>query len=182
MLPTATRLLRDFAVTVRRRPERLRLQGLVVAGFLATWLATGYLFRILDIIVHAVVESAGLLEQRPELLGATVLVAAGLFQFSSLQHRCLTACRSPRSFIYRNWRGGDPHADALRIGLVYGASCVGCCWALMLVMFAVGTANLGWMLGLATVMAVEKNTRWGVTLARPVGAGLIVAGVVTVLI
>jgi len=182
MLPTATRLLRDFAVTVQRRPERHRLQALVVAGFLATWLATGYLFRVLDTVVHALVGSVGWLEQRPDLVGASVLVAAGLFQFSSLQHRCLTACRSPRSFIYRHWRGGDPHADALRVGLVYGASCVGCCWALMLLMFAVGMANLAWMLALAALMAVEKNTRWGPRLARPAGAGLAAAGVMSVLI
>jgi len=120
MLPTATRLLRDFAVTVRRRPERRRLQAFVIAGFLAIWLATGYIFRSLDVVVHGVVGSIAWLEQRTDLLGSIVLIGSGLFQFSSLQHRCLTACRSPRSFIYRYWRGADPYADALRIGLVYG--------------------------------------------------------------
>jgi predicted metal-binding membrane protein len=182
MLPTATRLLRDFAATVRRRPQRRRLQASLVAGFLAIWLVTGYVFRSLDVVVHEVVGSVGWLEQRSDLLGSIVLIGAGLFQFSSLQHRCLTACRSPRSFIYRHWRGGDPYADALRIGLVYGVSCVGCCWALMLLMFAMGTANLAWMLGLATVMAIEKSASWGVRLARPVGIGLIAAGVTTALI
>jgi predicted metal-binding membrane protein len=181
MLPTATRLLHDFALTVRRRPERRRLQAIVVAGFLATWLATGYVFRAVDIGVHLLVGSVAWLEQRPELLGAGVLVGAGLFQFSGLHHRCLTACRSPRSFIYRHWGRGDARADALRIGLAYGASCVGCCWALMLLMFAVGTANVAWMLGLATVMAVEKNVRGGARLARPVGAGLAAAGILTVI-
>jgi predicted metal-binding membrane protein len=182
MLPTATRLLRDFARTVRRRPDRLRLQACVVAGFLATWLAAGYVFRVGDLVVHLLVGSVAWLEQRPDVLGAGVLIGAGLFQFSALHHRCLTACRSPRSFIYRHWRGGDARADALRIGLAYGASCVGCCWALMLLMFAVGTANVAWMLGLATVMALEKNVRWGVRLARPVGAGLAGAGVLSVVI
>jgi predicted metal-binding membrane protein len=182
MLPTATRLLHDFAVTVRRRPDHRLLQALVVAGFLATWLATGYAFWSLDGVVHAVVASVGWLQQRTDLLGGAVLIGAGMFQFSSLQHRCLTACRSPRSFIYRHWRGGDPRADALRIGFVYGASCVGCCWALMLVMFAVGMANVAWMLGLAAVMAVQKGARWGLRLVRPVGGGLILAGVVSVLV
>jgi predicted metal-binding membrane protein len=182
MLPTATRLLRDFARIVRRRPERRLMQAFVVAGFLATWLATGYVFRVADVAVHLLVGSVAWLQQRPDLLGAGVLVAAGLFQFSALHHRCLTACRSPRSFIYRHWRGGDARADALRIGLAYGASCVGCCWALMLLMFAVGTANVAWMLGLAAVMAVEKNVRWGVRLARPAGAGLAAAGVLSVVV
>ena len=100
MLPTAAGLLDDFGVAVRRRPDRRRLQALVVAGFLAAWLATGYVFWSLDGVLHAVVASVGWLEQRTYLLGGAVLIAAGMFQFSSLQHRCLIACRSPRSLAY----------------------------------------------------------------------------------
>lgn len=179
MLPTATRLLRDFALTVRRRSDRVRLRTLVVVGFLSIWLVTGYVFRTLDGVVHAIVASIGWLEHRPELIAAGTLIGAGLFQFSSLHERCLTACRSPRSFIICHWRGAKPQVDALRIGLAYGASCVGCCWAIMLVMFALGTANLAWMLGLATVMTVEKNVRWGGRLVRPVGAGMVGAGLLS---
>jgi predicted metal-binding membrane protein len=181
MLPTAASLLRVFAVTVQRRPDRHRLQAGLVAGFLTTWVATGYAFWSLDGVLHALVASVDWLEQRTHLLGGGILIAAGLFQFSSMKHRCLASCRSPRSFIYRHWRGGDPRADALRIGLVYGASCVGCCWALMLVMFAVGMANLAWMLALAAVMAVEKQARSGLRLVRPLGAALVIAGLVSVL-
>lgn len=179
MLPTATRLLRDFALMVRPRPDRVRLRALVVVGFLSIWLATGYVFRTFDGVVHAIVASIGWLEQRPDVIAGGTLIAAGLFQFSPLHDRCLAACRSPRSFIICHWRGGRPHVDALRIGLAYGASCVGCCWAIMLVMFALGAANLAWMLGLATVMAVEKNVRWGGRLVRPVGAGLVGAGLLS---
>jgi predicted metal-binding membrane protein len=179
MLPTATNLLRDFALTVRRRPDRGRLRVLVVVGFLSIWVATGYVFRTFDGVVHAIVAAIGWLEHRPDLIAAVTLIAAGLFQFSSLHERCLTACRSPRSFIVCHWRGGNPRVEALRIGLAYGASCVGCCWAIMLVMFALGSANLAWMLALATVMAVEKNVRWGRRLVRPVGAGMVGAGLLS---
>lgn len=181
MLPTASRLMRDFALVVRSRPERRRLQALLVVGYLATWLVAGYVFRTLDLGVHAVADSVAWIEQRPELIGGATLVAAGLFQFSSLKHRCLTACRSPRSFVYRHWRGGDPRADAVRIGLAYGVSCVGCCWALMLLMFGLGAASLTWMLGVAAVMAIEKNTRRGRQLSRPLGVCLVAAGLFTVL-
>lgn len=181
MLPTTAHLLRDFELTVRRRPERRGLRTLVIAGFLATWIATGYVFRTADLGVHVGVESWGWLQERPQLLSAAVLVSAGLFQFSALKHRCLMACRSPRSFIYRHWHGRNARAEAVRIGIAYGLSCVGCCWALMLVMFAVGTASLVWMLALATVMALEKNTRHGAAMSRPIGVGLIAIGVATAL-
>jgi predicted metal-binding membrane protein len=181
MLPTTTRLLHAFGRTVGRRQDRRMLQSLLIAGFLATWLATGYVFRSGDLGVHATVDSWGWLRERPQLLGAAVLVLAGLFQFSSLKHRCLTACRSPRSFVYRHWHGRNARVEALRIGFAYGVSCVGCCWALMLVLFAVGMANLAWMLALAAVMALEKNTRRGAALARPVGVGLIALGITAAL-
>ena len=179
MLPTAGGLLRDFALLVRARPERNRLRALVAAGFLGAWVVMGALFRVLDESVHSAVASSLWLQARPRLLGATVLVLAGLYQFTPLKHRCLAACRTPRSFIYRFWRGGRPAGDALRVGLAYGRSCIGCCWALMLVMFALGTASLAWMFGLGALMAVEKGTAVGHRLSVPIGLVLVAAGVVT---
>ena len=181
MLPTTTRLLHDFRLTVGGRADRRGLQWLLVAGFLATWIVTGYVFRAADLGVHAMVDSWGWLQEQRQLLAAAVLVGAGLFQFSSLKHRCLTACRSPRSFVYRHWHGRNARVEALRVGFAYGVSCVGCCWALMLLLFAVGMANIAWMLALAAVMALEKNSRRGATLSRPIGVGLIVLGITTAL-
>ena len=166
---------------VRDRPGRGRLQALVAVGFVASWLAVGYLFRAADAGVHQLVASIGWLQARPQLLGAATLVAAGLYQFTPLKYRCLVACRSPRSFVYRHWRGGRPAIDAVRIGLAYGWSCIGCCWALMLVMFALGLTSLLWMLGLGLVMAVEKNTTAGHKLAIPVGITLTAAGIIGLL-
>src|SRR5687768_8264095 len=87
-------------------PPSARLQALLILGHLAAWLAAGYVFRTLELGVHAVADSVAWIEQRPELVGGATPVVAGLFQFSSLKHRCLAACRSPRSFVYRYWRGG----------------------------------------------------------------------------
>jgi predicted metal-binding membrane protein len=157
-LPTATGLMRAFDRLTQARPsrERLRLRLALVAGFLAVWLLVGYLFRAADVFVHLLVDSVGWLGARPQLVAAAALATAGLFQFSPLKHRCLSACRSPRSFVVGGWRGASPAADALRIGIAYGRSCVGCCWALMLVMFGVGSASLALMLALAAAMVSER--------------------------
>jgi predicted metal-binding membrane protein len=182
MLPAASELLRLFDRAMRARPpaERLRLRLLVVAGFLSVWLLVGYLFRTADIGVHAAVDAIGWLAARPALVGASALAIAGAFQFSALKHRCLTACRTPRAFIVGGWGGMRPHADALRIGIAYGRSCVGCCWALMLVMFGVGTANLALMFALAAVTAAERFAppAMGRRLGHAVGA--ILLGMATV--
>ena len=111
------------------------------------------------------------------LFGAAVLIVAGSFQFSSLKYRCLEKCRAPLSFLSQHWRGTGQSARAFLLGAHHGLFCVGCCWALMLLMFAVGTGNVGWMLGLAAIMAIEKNLSWGRRLSTPLGVGLLVWGV-----
>jgi predicted metal-binding membrane protein len=179
MLPTTTGLVRSFAVVVRARRHPGLLQALVAVGFVGLWLGVGFLMRSLDQAVHGIVANVAWLQARPRLLGAGALALAGLYQLTPLKHRCLTACRTPRSFVYRHWGGERPAVDAVRIGLAYGQSCVGCCWALMVVMFALGSASIAWMLGMGAVMAVEKTTAAGPRLAVPVGLALIGVSVVT---
>ena len=178
MLPTATSLLRGFEHVVRNRRERGTLVAFLVAGFIVTWLGVGYAFRVADTGLHVAVASLDWLEARPNLISGGVLVAAGLYQFTELKYRCLTACRTPTNFIYRHWRGDRPTGDAFTIGLAYGLSCVGCCWSLMLVLFALGTSSVFWMFGFATLMALEKSTNVGVRLVRPVGLILVAVGAV----
>jgi predicted metal-binding membrane protein len=176
MLPTAAGLLRAVGRLTEERADRRRVAALVALGFLMTWAAVGYAFRAGDVLVHAAVDSVGWLDARPQLVAAGALVVAGAFQFSELKHRCLVACRSPASFLHRHWHGRHPGRDAVRVGVAYGSSCVGCCWALMLVMFGLGMVSLGWMLILAAVMAAEKTTRFGARLSKPVGIALLAAG------
>ena len=108
------------------------------------------------------------------MIAAGTFAFAGAYQFSSLKHRCLEQCRTPVAFVLARW--GRPRAQraAFRLGVEHGVFCLGCCWSLMLVMFAVGLGSLAWMLGLAVVMATEKNVSWGRQLSRPVGALLLV--------
>jgi predicted metal-binding membrane protein len=78
-----------------------------------------------------------------------VLAVAGLFQFSQLKYRCLVKCRAPFGFITQHWRGKLPRRNVLRLGLQHRAFCVGCCWAIMLLMFVVTADSVGWMLSWA---------------------------------
>ena len=177
MLPTTYPVLGIFRVMTRSRADARRLLGLVVAGFFAAWFAFGLIAHALDAML------AWLGGRAPWLIGhgwaaaVAVLAAAGLFQFSALKYRCLEQCRTPLAFVASRWHGRAPAREAVRIGIDHGVFCVGCCWALMLCMFVVGTGSLGWMLALATLMAAEKNLPGGARLRMPIGLGLLGAAV-----
>jgi predicted metal-binding membrane protein len=173
MLPTALPLFRRFARLVHARPDRRRLIELLIAGYLLAWAGFGIAAHLLDAAVHGVARQSDWLMLNGWVLGAVVLAGAGLFQFSRLKYHCLDRCRTPLGFIAQHWRGTAPLRRALQLGLDHGLYCVGCCWAIMLLMFIVGTGNVGWMLALGAVMAVEKNAPWGARLSRPLGAALI---------
>jgi|SRR5215216_3260456 len=173
MAPAAAALLAAFGRVTGARALRLA----VVCGFLGVWLVTGCAFRALDGAVHAAVERSALLSSRPELVAAAGLLVAGAFQFAPAKRRCLTACRSPRGFVYRRWGRGAPRRDALAIGASFGLSCVGCCWALMLVMFASSMSSFALMAALTGVMAAERARRIGDRVVRPVGAALVAAAI-----
>jgi predicted metal-binding membrane protein len=183
MLPTALPLLNAFARVVAGRATRRRLVSLAAVGFLATWVAFGQLLFAADLLlVHSLVDRVDWLQAHSYLVGAATLAGAGLYQFSSLKTRCLTRCRTPASFLYGRWTGGRrAAAESFEVGTAYGLSCLGCCWTLMLVMFAAGAGNLGWMLALGAVMGLEKNSAWGTRLTYPLGA-LLLASALLVLI
>ena len=175
MLPTALPLFRLFERMVQPRRDHAALIALLVAGYLAVWAGFGVAAHGLDAAVHAVVRQSEWLMLNGWAVGAAVLALAGLFQFSGLKYRCLDKCRAPFGFIAERWRGPNPWKSAWRLGVDHGLYCVGCCWALMLPMFIVGTGNVGWMLGLGAIMAVEKNMPWGRHLSRPLGGTLLAA-------
>ena len=146
-----------------------------VAAYFAVW--TGFALVALagDAGLHRLAHRWPWLHERPWLVGGAVLLLAGGFQFSPLKERCLRQCRSPFGFLQRHYRRGVGAAWAL--GARHGLFCLGCCWALMLVMVAVGVGHLAWMAGLTGVMVIEKTSRWGRRLAPAVGALLLVWGV-----
>jgi predicted metal-binding membrane protein len=180
MLPTTLPLLGVVARVSSGRDDSAALLGLCVLGYVAAWSGFGLVAHAADSGLHAAVGASSWLAGHGWVIGALVLAGAGAFQFSSLKYRCLERCRTPFGFVNARWRGLAPAREAFRIGFDHGLFCVGCCWALMLVMFVVGMGNLGWMLVLAALMAAEKNLPVGRRLAAPVGIGLLAWAAVTV--
>jgi predicted metal-binding membrane protein len=181
MLPTMLPLLDIFRRLTVRRPERSQLVTLVIAGYLGVWGGFGIAAHLADWVLHQVVERSVWLETNAWIIGAATLLLAGGFQFSRLKYRCLDKCRAPLSFVMKYWRGRHDHRNALLLGINHGTFCVGCCWALMLLMFGVGVGNVGWMLALGAIMAMEKNMPWGRKLSAPLGVILLACGALIVL-
>jgi predicted metal-binding membrane protein len=172
MLPTTLLLLETYRRLTRQRRDRWLLVGLVITGYLSAWLGFGVAAHALDLALHEAVAGSPWLVINGWAVGAIVVAVAGLFQFSRLKYRCLDKCRTTMSFVIEHWRGQRDRLQAWRLGWHHGLFCVGCCWALMLLMFVVGTGNVGWMLLLGTVMAAEKNLPWGPRLRIPLGLAL----------
>ncbi len=170
MLPTTLPLFDTFGRVVARRPDRRRLLLLLGLGYMAAWGGFGMFVHGLHTAVLALLPVPA---RYGWLAGAATIALAGAFQFSSLKRRCLAQCRSPLPFVSRHWRGTAPAWNSFTLGAHHGLFCVGCCWALMLLMFVVGMGSLGWMLVLAAAMAVEKNERWGRYLGTPLGVALL---------
>ena len=178
MLPPALPLLRLVDRLVAERPRRMVIVGMATFGLLLPWLVVGEIFFASDLVVHAAVDRWAWAEAHSHWLAGVVLVLAGAYQFGPLKRRCLDACRSPFGFISRHWHGSSASsAEALVLGAAYGVSCIGCCWALMLVMFAAGLASLVMMMLLSGVMLYERLTPSVTTPTRVVGAALIAVGI-----
>ena len=171
MLPSTFPLVRVF-LTITGGSAGLLV--LLCAGYLGMWALFGAGALLADAGLHRAVEGSTWLGARSGHLPGALLLGAGLFQFSPLKYSCLRQCRSPIGFVIQHWRGASRALRALRVGVLHGVYCVGCCWVLMLLMFAVGGAHLGWMLALAAVMFVEKAVAWGRSVTT--GVGLVLAG------
>jgi predicted metal-binding membrane protein len=181
MLPTTLPLLDIFRRLTARRADRRWLTALVVIGYLAVWSAFGLAAHLADWGVVVAVRQSDWLVANVWAIGAAILAIAGGYQFTELKYRCLDKCRAPLGFVIEHWRGARQQRQALLLGVRHGAFCVGCCWCLMLLMFVVGSANIGWMLALGAVMAAEKNLPAGRRLAAPIGAVLLLAAVLIAL-
>ena len=143
------------------------------SGYLSAWIAYGAAAAALQ----GALMSADFLDAQgrvPGRAGALILITAGAFQLTPLKRACLTHCRNPLSFLLARWHDGPP--SGFRIGVAHGTYCVGCCWALMATMLAVGLTNLWWMAALTLAMAVEQAAPRGDRIRVPMGMALLAAG------
>lgn len=175
MLPSSLPLIRLFDRVNASQPKPLRAKAAFLGGYAVLWTGFGVAAFLGDLGIHRLVDRWSWLATRPAVLGGAVLLLAGAFQFSTLKDRCLRVCRHPGGYLLRHYRRGT--GAAFRLGAGHGVFCVGCCWALMLVAFAAGVANLWWMAALTAVMVFEKNGPAGQRGVRPIGLGLIVLGI-----
>jgi predicted metal-binding membrane protein len=175
MLPTLVPLARLFAAVSARGPHPRAARAGLYAGYLATWTAVAPVALAAAWAVHRLVGAWPWLAARDGLVLGGALLLAGGYQFSRLKDACLTSCRSPASFLWQHYRRGTRAAAGL--GVRAGLWCLGCCWALMLLLTATGIGGLAWMLVLTAVMVAEKTARWGTRLVRPVGFALLLCGV-----
>ena len=158
MTPSAAPMLLMFAAVNRKRREREApyvSTGIFLAGYVIIWAvfsvaATGGNWGL----HQASLLSSMMGASTTGFLGGALLLAAGAFQWSPLKTACLKQCRTPMGFMMTSWREGP--GGALRMGLEHGAYCLGCCWALMLLLFVLGIMNLVWIAALAAFVLLEK--------------------------
>jgi predicted metal-binding membrane protein len=174
MLPSVTPTGTLYAKTMQRN-RAARISGLL-AGYLAVWAAAG-------LPAYGLARLAGwLTAQHPgaaHITAVAVFAVCGIYQLSSLKDRCLAHCRSPLGLLlhYGSYRG---RLRDLRVGAHHGGYCLGCCWALMVILIAVGVMNVAAMIGLASVVLIEKLSPRGPAIGRLVGAAALGLAVATI--
>jgi predicted metal-binding membrane protein len=159
MLPSSLPLIRLFAFASAGAPARRRGMVAFLSGYALVWTSFGTVAFAGDALLHRLIEQTAGLRAHQWMIVAALLALAGAVQFTPLKDRCLTQCRHPGAFLIRHYRRGA--GGAFTLGLRHGLFCLGCCWALMLVMFAAGAASLIWMGALTALMVYEKTARRG---------------------
>ncbi len=178
MLPSAAPTILLYGALVRKNGARgtvLPSVWIFAGAYLLVWAA----FSVAATLLQALLERASLLTPAMAAastgLSAFALVAAGLYQLTPLKRTCLNKCRNPLEFFITRWRPGP--GGAFRMGLEHGAYCVGCCWALMLLLFVAGVMNLAWVALIAAFVFVEKLFPASVLVSRIASGMLILAGI-----
>jgi predicted metal-binding membrane protein len=177
MLPSAAPMILLYATASKRRgesSERVIPGELFAFTYLAVWVLTG-------VPVYLAWVGIGELAARSMAFGAAIpyviagtLFAAGVYQLSPAKHACLRQCEAPVDFLMRRWRAG--YAGSMRLAATHAAYCIGCCWALMLVLIVAGAMSLPWVLAIALVVFAERVLPAGERIARIIGLALIAAG------
>jgi predicted metal-binding membrane protein len=178
MLPTAAPMIltyADIADTAAEKGEPAASPLTLTAGYVAVWLGSAVLLATLQLALARLSLLDPAMRSASPLFSGAVFILAGLYQFSVLKHACVTQCQRPLPFFFANWTA-EPHG-VFRLGVQQGLYCLGCCWAMMLLVFAVGVMNVVWMAALGAIMTIEKintTTRF----SRALGVAFITVGAV----
>jgi predicted metal-binding membrane protein len=181
MFPSVSPMVIAYS-RIHRRQGELNGRGaksgataLFVGGYLVSWAAFGIAAYLLFAFVRSFSLDVFSWHRGGPYLAGAVIVGAAVYQLTPLKDVCLRKCRGPLAFILGYWRDG--YGGALRMGIEHGLWCVGCCWALMAALFALGMMSLGWMVFLAALIATEKLLPWEAIANRGIAVLLVVLGV-----
>lgn len=174
MLPSAAPLILLILGVYRRRDDHhTRLNSvLFLSGYLLVWTIFSFAAASGQVALHRAALVSAEMVATSGLLAAAILIAAGVYQYLPVKNACLAHCRSPLGFLSEHWREG--RLGAMRMGFVHGLFCVGCCWALMALLFVAGVMNLLWVAVIAAFVFVEKLSKRGLLLGR-IGGVLLIA-------
>jgi predicted metal-binding membrane protein len=177
MLPSAAPTILLFARAVRGREQTeasIARAYVFAAGYIIAWMGFSLVATVLQWLLAEAALLSPMMETANVTIGAAILISAGLYQWTPLKELCLEHCRSPLLWLSLHWRPGI--AGAVRMGISHGLYCLGCCWALMLLLFFGGVMNLLWIALIATLVLVEKLAPRGAEVGRLGGVLLIAAG------
>ena len=176
MLPSAAPIILLVAATYRRRgPDARPAAAAFLGGYVLAWTAFSGGAATLQLLLHRAALLSDGMVAKSTWLGSGILIAAGLYQWLPIKTACLRHCRSPMGFITAEWREGV--GGALRMGLRHGIFCLGCCGALMTLLFAAGVMNLLWVAAIAVFVLIEKVAPHGDRVGRVAGAVLAAWGI-----
>ncbi len=181
MMPVLLRWMVFLDAVIERKHftgSALRFSTTFASGYFFVWLWFSCIAATMQILMQAFNLSSGMYEGSRMLPGA-VLIVSGLFQLTSLKWNCLKHCRSPLAYLLSHWKNGP--MGGYRLGVGHGWYCLGCCWALMITAFVLGTMNLTWMAFLTVVTCVEQIATRGRFFARAVGIGILGLGLVVLI-
>lgn len=179
MLPSASPMILLYGIMSRREsasPGRVIPPELFALVYVALWLLTGVPVYIGSVAIGHLAAGSPTFAMAIPYAIACSLLAAGVYQLTPAKRACLSQCEAPLNFLMRKWRGG--YTGSLRLAAAHAAYCIGCCWALMLILVVAGAMSLPWVLAIALVVFAEKILPQGQRSARIIGVMLIVAGIV----
>ncbi len=168
MLPSSMGFIAMYARAAQNAPKASVAMAFFLAAYFSVWSVFALVAFTGDMQLHRLVDGWAWLSAHASLIPAGTLAFAAVYQFTPLKDACLRACRHPGIYLMRHYRRGV--LNGFKVGLGHALYCLGCCWALMLVMFAAGVAHLAWMGILALIMVIEKVVRGGERIVVPVGA------------
>jgi predicted metal-binding membrane protein len=176
MLPTAAPLILLYGAAARRSAPHTASQQIyaLAAGYVFAWTVFSLAATALQRVLTSRLLVSPMMEAANHRVSAVLLLIAGVYQWTPLKRACLRTCQSPLGFLMARWRGG--RSGAFRMGLDHGLYCVGCCWALMLLLFAGGVMNLAVIVGLMVWVGVEKLAPYGRVASQVTGTLMIAGG------